>query len=157
MFEECRLEGYFTLSSGRKSEVFYDFDLLLPWEVANYVEQLVNEVPDELWQKIDFIVSPSLGGVVPGFLVAFAKKKPFVVVDKEEKLRGPEFKTGKYLIVDDVITSFKAANIVRSVLSRESQELEVLGVLAYIFRGSSSDLDAQDYPAFYLARKEQEE
>lgn len=156
MFEECRLEGDFTLSSGRKSDVFYDFDLLQPREAANYVEQLVNQVPKEIWNTVDFIAAPALGGIVPGFLVAFAKQKPLVIIDKEGKPRGPQFDTGRYLIVDDVITSFKAANLVRDSLTRSSKGLEAVGVCAYIFRGSWDDLGKQGYPAFYLARKEQE-
>ena len=152
MFEECRLEGNFTLSSGRKSGVFYNFELLMPNETAQYVEKMLKEVPDELWEQVDFIASPAVGGIVPGFLVAFAKSKPFVVIDKEGGPRGPQFNTGRYLIVDDVVTSFKAANFVRSNLPG----LEVLGVLAYMFRGAYADLDKQDYPAFYLTRKEQE-
>jgi len=156
MFEECRLEGAVALSSGRKSNVFYDFDLLQPRETAQYVELLIDQVPKELWREIDFIASPALGGIVPGFLVAFAKRKPFVIIDKEGKPRGPQFETGRYLIIDDVITSFKAANLVRDSLSRTSEKLEVVGVCAYIFRGSRADLDQQDYPAFYLTRKEQE-
>ncbi len=154
MFEECRLEGEFTLSSGLKSSFFYDFDLLHPRETADYVERLAREVPEEIWKKIDFVAAPALGGIVPGFLMAFAKQKPFVLVDKEGKLRGPEFKTGKYLIVDDVITSFGAANKVVAACGRECV---VVGVAAYIFRGNRQDLEKQDYPAFYLARKEQEE
>jgi len=152
MFEECRLEGDFTLTSGRKSKVFYDFDLLMPREAAQYIEQLVSQVPEDFWDKVDFVAAPALGGIVPGFLVAFAKQKPFVVIDKEGKRRGPEFQTGRYLIVDDVITSFKTANLVQESLSG----MEVVGVAAYIFRGSRADLDKQDYPAFYLTRKEQE-
>jgi len=156
MFEECRLEGDFTLSSGRKSDVYYDFDLLQPRETANYVEQLSNQVPKELWETIDFIAAPAVGGIIPGFLVAFAKQKPLVIIDKEGNARGPQFDTGRYLIVDDVITSFKAANLVRDSLARGSSRLEVVGVCAYMFRGSWDDLGKQDYPAFYLARKEQE-
>lgn len=153
MFEECRLEGEFTLSSGRKSKVFYDFDLLKPREAAEYVEHLVRQVPPEVFMEADFIAAPAIGGVVPGFLTAFAKGKPLVVVDKEGKVRGPEFKGGSYLIVDDVITSFSAANRVRAALP----DSRCLGVAAYIFRGSWEDLRKQDCPAFYLARKEQEE
>jgi orotate phosphoribosyltransferase len=156
MFEECRLEGDFVLSSGRKSGVFYDFDLLNPRETAAYAEQLITQIPDELWAEIDFIASPALGGIVPGFLIAFAKQKSFVIIDKEGKARGPQFDTGKYLIVDDVITSFKAANFVRNNLSRISKGLEAIGVCAYIFRGSSVDLGGQNCPVFYLARKEEE-
>ncbi len=154
MFEECRLEGTFTLSSGRTSGVFYDFDLLRPRETAEYVEQLVRQLEGVVsWDDVDFIAAPALGGIVPAFLVAFAKNKPLVIVDKDNVPRGPEFKSGRYLIVDDVITSFQAANRLRKSLTN----MECLGVAAYIFRGSYDDLNKQDYPAFFLARKEQEE
>lgn len=153
MFEECRLEGEFTLSSGLKSSFFYDFDLLHPRETANYVERLIREVPEEIWKEIDFVAAPALGGIVPGFLMAFAKRKPFVLVDKEGKLRGPEFKTGKYLIVDDVVTSFGAANKVVAALGEGNV---ARGIAAYIFRGNRQDLGKQGCPVFYLARKEQE-
>lgn len=156
MFEECRLEGEFILSSGRKSQVFYDFDLLKPVEAAVYVEQLLQQIPNDIMRRVDFIASPALGGIIPGFLAAFASKKPLVIVDKDGKIRGPEFQSGKYLIVDDVITSFKAANHVRKSLA--IWRTDCLGVAAYIFRGSYKDLSANnDVPAFYLARKEQEE
>jgi len=152
MFEECRVEGAFSLTSGRSSSVFYDFDLLLPTETANYVQDLVKQVPDEILEQVEFVVSPSVGGIVPGYLAAFALRKPFVIVNKDGTKRGPEFLAGKYLIVDDVITSFQAANKVVAALPG----MEPLGVAAYIFRGSRADLDAQSYGAFYLARKEQE-
>ena len=153
MFQECRLEGDFTLSSGRKSNVFYDFELLKPRETAVYIEQLMKQIPDEVFMQVDFVAAPALGGIVPGFLMAFAKNKPLVVVDKEGKVRGPEFKGGSYLVVDDVITSFQAASRVRTALPR----CRCLGVAAFIFRGAWDDLKKQDVPAFYLARKEQEE
>jgi len=154
MFEECRLEGDFTLSSGRHSGVFYDLDLLQPRETANYVEKLLHEIPEEMWAEIDFVASPALGGVIPGFLVAFARQKPFVFMDKGGQLRGPEFKSGKYLIVDDVITSFQAAN---KIVAACGPGCVVVAAAAFIFRGNRQDLEKQDYPAFYLTRKEQEE
>jgi len=153
MFEECRVEGNFTLSSGRTSDVFYDFDLLTPREAAEYVEQLLRQMePVFNWDEVDFIAAPAVGGIVPAFLTSFAKDKPLVIVDKEGHPRGPEFSTGNYLIVDDVITSFKAANRVVKALP----ESNCLGVAAYIFRGSYEDLNKQDFNAYYLARKEQE-
>ncbi len=150
MFEECRLEGNYTLSSGRASNVFYDFDLLTPVETAQYVEQLVTNIPPEIFDEIDFIASPALGGIVPGFLVAFAKSKSLVIVDKKGKVRGPEFKTGKYLIVDDVITSYLAAKKIIAVLPGCSY----IGVASYIFRGVVAN---QIMSTFYLSRKEVEE
>ncbi len=153
LFSECRLEGKFTLSSGRVSNFFYDFDLLSPKEVAEYVEQLITQIPEEIFEEVDFIAAPALGGIVPGFLIAFAKNKPFVTIDKGGNLRGPQFDTGRYLIVDDVITSFKAANSVQTALAG----MDAVGIAAYVFRGTRADLDKQDIPAFYLSRKEQEE
>jgi orotate phosphoribosyltransferase len=153
MFEECRLEGTFTLSSGRKSTVFYDFDLLSPREAAVYVEQLIQQIPKDVIRAANFIACPAVGGVVPGTFAAFALDKRLVIIDKDGKPRGPEFKAGKYLIIDDVITSFQAANKVRAALPG----MEAIGVAAYIFRGTWADLKKQDYPAFYLARKESEE
>jgi len=156
MFDECKLErdAPFVLSSGRRSRVFYDFDLLKPRETAEYVKRLIDEIPSDVKKKIDFIVAPAVGGIVPGFLTAFALDKPLVVVGKEGKARGPQFKGGRFLVVDDVITSFQAVNHAISALSKECK---CLGALAYIFRGNLQDLKKQTFPAFYLARKEQEE
>jgi orotate phosphoribosyltransferase len=153
LFEECRVEGDFTLSSGRTSNVFYDFDLLRPREAAEYVEQLLRQMdPVFDWNEVDFIAAPAVGGIVPAFLVSFAKDKPLVIIDKEGAPRGPEFQAGNFLVVDDVITSFSAANLAIEALP----ESNCVGVAAYIFRGSWDDLNKQDYPAYYLARKEQE-
>jgi orotate phosphoribosyltransferase len=153
MFEECRVEGNFKLSSGNTSDVFYDFDLLTPREAAEYVEQLLRQMePVFNWDEVDFIAAPAVGGIVPAFLASFAKDKPLVIIDKEGHPRGPEFSTGNYLIVDDVITSFKAVNLVIESLP----ESNCLGVAAYIFRGSYEDLNKQDFKSYYLARKEQE-
>jgi len=157
MFEECRVQGDFNLSSGRRSSVFYDFDLLSPREAANYVDRALRKFEGSInWQEIDFVVAPAVGGIVPGFLVSFAKDKPLVILDKQDAARGPEFKEGCYLIVDDVITSFQAANKARKSMSQISTNLKCMGVLAYVFRGALSDLEKQDVPAYYLSRKEQE-
>jgi len=153
MFEECRLEGNFDLTSGRQSKVFYDFDLLKPIEAAEYVEQLLKQVPEEVFQEVSFVVSPAVGGIVPGFLIAFAKKLPFVIIDKGGNTRGPQFESGSYLIVDDVVTSFQAARRVVNTLPNT----KCAGLATYIFRGSYTDLEKnKDIPIFYLSRKEQE-
>lgn len=154
MFEECRVEGDFVLSSERQSKIFYDFDLLKPAEAAVYIEQLLQQVPNDIMRRVNFIASPAIGGIIPGFLAAFASKRPLVIVDKSGKVRGPEFQSGNYLIVDDVITSFGAARSVIKALPGNT----CLGIAAYIFRGSYADISAnKNLPAFYLSRKEQEE
>lgn len=153
MFEECRREGDFTLSSGRKSPYFYDLDLLKPEETAAYAEQLFRVIPKDILRETQFIAVPALGGIAVGFLVAFAARKPLVILDKSGNLRGPEVKGGTtYFVVDDVCTSFQAVNKVRAALP----DSKCLGIASFIFRGSRKDLDAQNVPVFYLARKEPE-
>lgn len=151
MFEECRLEGDFTLSSGRRSSVFYDFDLLSTEETVRYSKLLVSEIPKSLIARADFIASPALGGIELGFLMAFSLNKPRVKVDKKGFVRGPEFRAQRYIIVDDVITTYKAVNRVREALGDNI----CIGAASFIFRGYSTDVPSE-FPTFYLARKEPE-
>lgn len=153
MFEECRIEGDFTLSSGRRSIYLYDFDLLLPREAAHYSELLLQSVPTDIKRVVDFVATPAIGGIIPGFLIAFALARPLVILDKEGHLRGPDFQTGSYLLVDDVETSFTQANRVRAALKNN----RCLAIACYIFRGNGVDLTKQDVPVYYLERKEEEE
>lgn len=151
MFEECRLEGEFTLSSGRKSTVFYDFDLLSTEETASYAKLLVDQLPKEIVEQVDFIASPALGGIEIAFLVAFALKKPRVKIDKEGYVRGPEFKNQRYLVVDDVITSYQAVNRVREALGNN----KCIAAATFVYRGFFKDISTE-FPTFHLARKEPE-
>lgn len=151
MFEECRLEGDFTLSSGRKSAAFYDFDLLSTEETARYAKLLVEQLPKSLVEQIDFIAAPALGGIEIAFLVAFALNKPRVKIDKEGFVRGPDFRSQRYLVVDDVITSYQAVNKVQKALG----DNQCVGAAAFIFRGLATDVPTE-FPTFYLTRKEPE-
>ncbi len=152
MFEECRLEGDFKLSSGRKSPYFYDFDLLSPEETAEYAKRLVDELPKGLLKGVDFIAAPAVGGIAIGFLVAFALNKRLVIIDKDSNPRGTEFRASRYLIVDDVVTTFQAVQRVEEALG----DNQCVGVASFIFRGDLLDLMAQEFPTFFLARKEPE-
>ncbi len=151
MFNECRLEGEFTLTSGRKSTVFYDFDLLSTAETASYAKLLVDQLPKQLVNQIDFIASPALGGIEIAFLVAFALNKPRVKIDKTGAVRGPEFEGQRFLVVDDVITSYQAVNRVCDALGNN----QCVGAAAFVYRGLSKDLNTK-FPTIYLAHKEPE-
>jgi orotate phosphoribosyltransferase len=152
MFEECRLEGDFKLSSGRKSPYFYDFDLLSPEETTVYAKELVDTIPKEMVEGIDFIASPAVGGITVGFLVAFALNKLFVIIDKDNNPRGTDFRASRYLVVDDVITTYQAVNRVEETLG----DNQCVGAVAFIFRGDLEDLTKQEFPTFFLSRKEPE-
>jgi orotate phosphoribosyltransferase len=152
MFEECRLEGDFKLSSGRKSPYFYDFDLLSPEEAAAYAKELIDTLPKEMLDGIDFIASPAIGGITIGFLVAFALNKRFVIIDKDNTPRGTDFRASRYLVVDDVITTYQAVRRVEEALV----DNQCVGAAAFIFRGDLDDMAKQEFPTFFLSRKEQE-
>lgn len=144
MFEHVRLEGDFTLSSGRKSKYFYDFDLLTPVEHLTAAMKLAR-LCDEL--NPEAIVAPAIGGVVPGFLIAGEKQAKLVIVDPKlegKGIRGPEI-YDNYLIVDDVITSFETVDIVVELLGdkyvAKNHFPQPIGVASYVFRGSDKDLE----------------
>jgi orotate phosphoribosyltransferase len=152
MFEECRLEGNFTLSSGRKSPYFYDFDLLSPEETAGYAKKLAEGLPQDLLEGVEFIASPAIGGITVGFLVAFATDKRLVIIDKNGNTRGTDFRASRYLVVDDVITTYGAVNKTVRVLGDNM----CVGAASFVFRGNLEDLAKQEFPTFFLARKEPE-
>lgn len=157
MFEETRIESKegFTLSSGRKSGVFYDFGLLKPQQVLTYVEQLAKLLENV---KFDFIATPAYGGIIPAFILAGEFGVPYAVLDKTGKLRGKLPESGRYVIIDDVLTSGKAAMEVYKAVRQDNKKRMLVGVYSYIFRGTDADLEQlQQFTKIgYLERKEEE-
>jgi len=84
-------------------------------------------------------------------LVAFALNKPRVKIDKAGLVRGPEFQGQRFLVVDDVITSYQAVNKVCEALESN----RCIGAAAFIYRGYSKELSGE-FPTVYLAHKEPE-
>jgi len=144
MFEECKLEGEFTLTSGKKSTVFYDFDLLTPQELVGYVDKLCVKLQQV---KFDFVVAPAIGGIIVGWMVAGEFGKRLVIADKEGKLRGIEKVEGtQYIVVDDVISTY---GTIKKVANRLNPPYQCVGVGALVFRG-----DTKLNNTFFLAHKE---
>jgi orotate phosphoribosyltransferase len=153
MFEECRIEGDFNLSSGRKSPYFYDFDLLSSEATMEYVYALAELIPQDLRDEIDFIATPVLGGIEIAYVLAGILGKPRVkVLTVEERIRGPVFEGKNYLIVDDVISSGQAVNKVINILS----DNRCIGTAAFVFRGTSEETLVKSFPMYYLEQKEPE-
>jgi orotate phosphoribosyltransferase len=158
MFEHVRLEGEFTLSSGRKSKYFYDFDRFAPHEHLKASHELFKLVKDV---RFDYIVAPALGGIIPAFIVAGAHGAPLLIIDHEGNIRG-NCREGafKYLMVDDVVTSMETAHRVYGALNGASDERKCVGIASYIFRGTDKDLaigKAHFDTVAFLERKEVEE
>jgi orotate phosphoribosyltransferase len=105
------LEGHFILSSGRRSPVFMQkmFVFQDPVRTARLCKALAEKV-EARFGKIDIVVSPAVGGIVPGYETARHLGAKAIFVERENgefKLRrGFEIENGaKVLMVEDIITT----------------------------------------------------
>jgi orotate phosphoribosyltransferase len=105
------LEGHFILSSGLRSPVF--LQKMFIFQDPARTEKLCRALADLIvakFGKIDVVVSPAIGGIVPGYETARHLGAKAVFVEREEgrfQLRRgftiPE--NAKVLIVEDIITT----------------------------------------------------
>jgi orotate phosphoribosyltransferase len=131
MFEECRLEGNVELTSGRVTKYYYDFDRLTPRQTREVALKLVHEMPIA-FTKVNFIVAPALGGIVPAYMVGEWLDIPVVTVEKDGRCRGLQFPQGNsYIIVDDVVSSYGEVDRCIEIFSQYKH----MGTMAYIYRG----------------------
>jgi orotate phosphoribosyltransferase len=105
------LEGHFILSSGLRSPIF--LQKMFIFQDPARTEKLCRALADLIiakFGKIDVVVSPAIGGIVPGYETARHLGAKAVFVEREEgrfQLRRgftiPE--NAKVLIVEDIITT----------------------------------------------------
>lgn len=105
------LEGHFILSSGLRSPVFIQkmFVFQDPERTARVCKALADKVI-ATFGKIDYVVSPAIGGIVPGYETARHLGAKAIFVERENgefKLRrGFEIPKGaRVLMVEDIITT----------------------------------------------------
>ena len=105
------LEGHFILSSGLRSPVFLQkmFVFQDPVRTERLCRALAQKA-EAKFGKIDVVVSPAIGGIVPGYETARHLKAKAIFVEREEgrfQLRRgftiPD--NAKVLIVEDIITT----------------------------------------------------
>lgn len=105
------LEGHFILSSGLHSPVFLQkmFVFMDPARTARLCEALARKV-EARFGKIDMVVSPAVGGIVPGYETARQLGAKAVFVEREngtfQLRRGFAIPTGaRVLMVEDIVTT----------------------------------------------------
>ncbi|MDP2800592.1 MAG: orotate phosphoribosyltransferase [Phreatobacter sp.] len=105
------LEGHFILSSGRRSPVFLQkmFVFMDPERTARLCAALAVKVKAQ-FGTIDYVVSPAVGGIVPGYETARQLGAKAIFVERENgefKLRrGFEIPSGaRVLVVEDIVTT----------------------------------------------------
>jgi orotate phosphoribosyltransferase len=105
------LEGHFILTSGLRSPVFIQKTrvFMYPDLTAKVCRALADKVRQAGLGPIDLIVSPAIGGIVPGYETARHLGVPAVWVEREDgemRLRRFELKPGaRVLVVEDIVTT----------------------------------------------------
>lgn len=105
------LEGHFILSSGLRSPVFLQkmFIFMDPPRTEKLCKALAAKV-EATFGRIDYVVSPAVGGIVPGYETARHLSAKAIFVEREEGQfrlrRGFTIPEGaRVLMVEDIITT----------------------------------------------------
>jgi len=105
------LQGHFILTSGLRSSVFLQkmFVFQDPQRTEKLCRALAQKI-ESIHGKIDIVVSPAVGGIVPGYETARHLGAKAIFVERENGKfalrRGFEIEPGaKVVIVEDIITT----------------------------------------------------
>jgi orotate phosphoribosyltransferase len=108
---DALLEGHFILSSGRHSPVFLQKMRVFqyPDRTERICRALARKTRDR-FGEVDLVVSPAMGGIIPGYETARALGCPAVFVEREEGefqlrrgFRIPE--RARVVMVEDIVTT----------------------------------------------------
>lgn len=114
VFRSCGaiLEGHFILSSGLRSPTFLQKQrVFMHADKAEILcKALAEKIIAEGFGDISQIVSPAIGGIIPGYETSRHMKKPAVFTErvngKFELRRGFEVKPGeKVIVVEDIVST----------------------------------------------------
>ncbi len=105
------LEGHFILSSGLRSPVFLQKArvFMYPDKTERLCRALAAKVRAAGFGDIDYVISPAVGGIVPGYETARHLGVPAMWVEREDgafRLRRFDIAQGaRVLIVEDIVTT----------------------------------------------------
>jgi orotate phosphoribosyltransferase len=154
------LEGHFILSSGLHSPVFLQkmFIFMDPVRTERLCRALAEKIRAKFGQ-VDMVVSPAVGGIVPGYETARALGAKAVFVEREngqfQLRRGFQIPQGaRVVMVEDIVTTGLSSRECLAAL--EGHPGEVVGAACLIDRsGGKADLGKPlvalatlDIPAF---------
>ncbi len=106
------LEGHFILSSGLHSPVFLQKALVFaqPDRTERLCRALAQKVLDEVPGGVDVVVSPAIGGIIPGYETARHLRVPAYYAEREDGVfrlrRGFSLSPGaRVVLVEDIVTT----------------------------------------------------
>ncbi|MET7246208.1 orotate phosphoribosyltransferase [Methylobacterium sp. EM32] len=160
------LEGHFVLSSGLHSAVFLQKMAIFtdPVRTARVCAALAERITDR-YGRVDYVVSPAVGGIVPGYETARALGAKAIFVERDPGKpftlrRGFQIPQGaRAVMVEDIVTTGLSSRECLAALTEEPGE--VVGAACLIDRsGGKADLglplvalvtlDIPNYPADQL-------
>ena len=139
------LEGHFILTSGRHSAVYLQKNLVFmdPPRTERLCRALAERIR-AAYGPIDMVVSPAVGGIVPGYETARALGAKTVFVEREngqfQLRRGFAIPKGaRVVMVEDIITTGLSSR--ECLASIANQPGEIVGAACLIDRsGGKADL-----------------
>ena len=159
---DALLEGHFILSSGRHSPVF--LQKMRVFQYPDRTERICRALGGKIrdrFGEVHLIVSPAMGGIIPGYETARALGCPAVFVEREEGefrlRRGFRIPEGaRIVMVEDIVTTGLSSRECIAAIRRYPGDL--LGAACIIDRSNGRAdigvplvslvrMDVPDYPA----------
>lgn len=136
------LEGHFILSSGLRSPVFLQKArvFMYPEKTERLCRGLAAKIRAAGLGPIDFVVSPAVGGIVPGYETARQLGVRAVWVEREEgvfRLRRFELPEGaRVVVVEDIVTT--GLSIREAIAAIRQLGVEVVAAACLIDRSAGA-------------------
>lgn len=149
------LKGHFRLSSGYHSEYYLQCAKLLQYpdltlKIAEEAKNILNK--DIETDNIDYIISPAIGGIIFGYMLAFNFGKKMIFTERKNKemelRRGFKLKPGqKIIIAEDVVTTGGSVYEVINICKKNNAEIKA--IISIVDR--SIDIKFE-FPYYYLIK-----
>ncbi|HJU77788.1 MAG TPA: orotate phosphoribosyltransferase [Sphingomicrobium sp.] len=158
---DALLEGHFILSSGRHSPIF--LQKMRVFQYPDRTERICSALAEMIrdrFGEVDLVVSPAMGGIIPGYETARALGCPAVFVEREEGefrlRRGFRIPEGvRIVMVEDIVTTGLSSRECIAAIRHYSGNL--LGAACLIDRSNGradigvplvalATMDVPDYP-----------
>ncbi|HEV3246662.1 MAG TPA: orotate phosphoribosyltransferase [Beijerinckiaceae bacterium] len=156
------LEGHFILTSGLRSPLYLQKNLVFrdPKRTERLCRALAAKAKAR-FGEVDLVVSPAVGGIIPGYETARALGAEAIFVEREEKVfrlrRGFTITEGtRVLMVEDIVTTGLSSRECLAAIAAERGK--ILGAACLIDRSAGkadigvplvalASLDVPAYPA----------